>query len=149
MVLRTLAYGSNTGAVNVNPVIDGGESCDRTKLGGNMHGCCGPDNVMAASIAGPPSEIRFAVPILAVGAPTARNETQGTTVAGPVIGTLGSTGVLTTTPLGPVTPMTAPAGITLTSRKMLAMAIAIKYFTLISIPSLVKQYSTRQNKKLI
>jgi hypothetical protein len=49
----------------------------------------------------------------------------------------------------PVMPCTAPAGSELTSRKILAMANAIKSFTLITIPSLVKLYSTRQNKKLI
>jgi hypothetical protein len=58
-------------------------------------------------------------------------------------------GISTQVLLTPVVPSTAPAGSALTSMNKLAMAIAINSFTLITIPSLVKQYSTPQNKKLI
>lgn len=145
----SLIQGSNTGDVQMNGVIDGGLSCWRMKLGGVNDGICGPDSVIAAWIAGPPRVIVLARQGVVPGATGAWNEMHGTTDTGPTLGTRAGVGMLIVVPLGPVTPITAPAGSAPASKKILAMANAIISFTLITIPSLVKLYSTRQNKKLI
>jgi hypothetical protein len=126
----------------MNGVIDGGVSCCRTKLGGENDGDCGANNVNELWSAGPPRVIVLATMGMVNGACAAGNDTHGTTTAGITGATKTGVAMLTVLLFTPVTPSTAPAGSELTSRKILAMANAINGFTLITIPSLVTQYST-------
>jgi hypothetical protein len=93
--------------------------------------------------------IEFAIIEFVPGAVGAWYETHGTTVDWITGATNVGDGTLTEVLPIPIIPSTAPAGSVPASSKILAMANAIKSFTLITIPSLVIQYLVHQNKKLI
>lgn len=112
--------------------MNGGYSCWSVKSGDLNDGVCGFDNVIEVKSAGPPRVIVFAEIGATPGEAGAWYDMQGTTVDGITGATYTGDGTVIVVPLIPTLPSTAPAGSAAASRKILAMANAIKSFTLIN-----------------
>ncbi len=115
----------------MNGVITGGHSVDKQKLGGQNAGTHGEYRSISAVIVG---GHRFIGPacgnVHTPGAVAAGYEIHGFTYTGDTAGEIGTHGTVTDVPLGPIVPI-APAGSEPASIKILAMANAIRSFTLI------------------